>query len=274
MRHFIAGENVGLITIRRSRSSEVWKEIFVTDALCAGATSISALDINYAFPLYLYPAESQDSIVAETARKPNLNPDLVKAIADKLDLAFTAEKHDDSNTFAPIDLLDYIYAVLHSPNYREKYAEFLKIDFPRVPFPENAPKFRKIAQIGAKLRQLHLMQSEKLSKTITQYNQTGDNRVTEITAEFTPEKAGKAEKAEKAENLGKVRINSTQYFGNVPQSAWEFYIGGYQPAQKYLKDRKNRTLTHDEIMHWQKIVVALVETEKLMGEIDGVMGIT
>jgi very-short-patch-repair endonuclease len=153
--------------------------------------------------------------------------------------------------FAPIDILDYIYAVLHSPTYREKYKEFLKIDFPRVPYPQDSATFWQLVKLGGEIRQIHLLESPVVEQYITQYPEDGDNVV------LKP----------KYEN-GKVYINDTQYFDNVPQVAWEFYIGGYQPAQKWLKDRKNRKLEFDDILHYQKIIVALSETERLMKAID------
>jgi very-short-patch-repair endonuclease len=153
--------------------------------------------------------------------------------------------------FAPIDILDYIYAVLHSPAYREKYKEFLKIDFPRVPYPKDAATFWQLVNLGSQIRQIHLLESPTVEKYITQYPIDGDNIVTKPTYQD-----------------GKVYINDTQYFNNVPQTAWEFYIGGYQPAQKWLKDRKDRKLEFDDILHYQKIIVALTETVRLMKEIN------
>ena len=161
--------------------------------------------------------------------------------------------------FTPLDLIDYIYAVLHSPSYREKYKEFLKIDFPRVPYPESAETFWKLVEKGSILRGLHLMESPILDKLITTYPETGNNEMVKVKFEETEE--GK----------GNVRINEKQYFGGVPKTAWEFYIGGYQPAQKWLKDRAGRLLTFDDILHYQRVIVALVETARVMGEIDGVM---
>jgi len=152
--------------------------------------------------------------------------------------------------FAPIDILDYIYAVLHSPTYREKYKEFLKIDFPRVPYPKDKETFWQLVKLGGEIRQIHLLESPTVEKYITQYPIDGDNVVVKP----------------KYEN-GKVYINDTQYFDNVPQVAWDFYIGGYQPAQKWLKDRKDRKLEFDDILHYQKIIVAFTETDRLMKEI-------
>lgn len=154
-------------------------------------------------------------------------------------------------TFAPIDLLDYIYAVLHSPTYREKYKEFLKIDFPRVPYPKDAKSFWKLVEKGKAIRELHLLESPLLEHRITQYPIAGTNQVGKVRYED-----------------GKVYINESQYFSNVPQIAWEFYIGGYQPAQKWLKDRKDRTLNFEDINHYQHIIIALTETARLMKEID------
>jgi predicted helicase len=147
--------------------------------------------------------------------------------------------------------LDYIYAVLHSPTYREKYKEFLKIDFPRVPYPKDTQTFWELVKLGSQLREIHLMESPIVNKLITQYPEDGTNEV------------------EKPEyKNGNVYINSMQYFANVPEIAWNFYIGGYQPAQKWLKDRKGRTLSFEDIIHYQKIIVALTETNRLMQEID------
>ncbi|MEQ1544978.1 type ISP restriction/modification enzyme [Methyloglobulus sp.] len=193
------------------------------------------------------------------------------------------------STFAPIDLLDYIYAVLHSPNYRESYKEFLKTDFPRVPYPD-PHTFWPLVKLGGELRQLHLLESPAVNNPITTYPMDGDNTVTRKINQhdFTvrPELVeghigvvhGSTGSPRTAENLpeidtelcGKVWINDQQYFDSVPKIAWEFYIGGYQPAQKWLKDRHGRTLSFEDILHYQKIIVVLTETHRIMQEIDTV----
>ena len=160
--------------------------------------------------------------------------------------------------FAPIDILDYIYAVLHSPTYREKYKEFLKIDFPKVPYPKDIDTFWQLVKLGGQIREIHLLESPTVEKYITQYPEDGNNVV--VKPRF--------DSAQRDDNKGKVYINDTQYFDNVPQVAWDFYIGGYQPAQKWLKDRKERTLEFDDILHYQKIIVALTETDRIMNEIN------
>jgi predicted helicase len=224
--------------------------------------SKNIIDINYygfqtySIPLYLYPeTNGQLSTEIDEIRKPNLKPEIVTQIAKGLGLEFVAEKGTSTalsvTEFAPIDILDYIYAVLHSPTYRETYKEFLKIDFPKIPYPKDANTFWQLVKLGAQIREIHLLESDVVENYITQFNVIGENNVEKI----------------KFEN-GKVYINETQYFDNVPQVAWNFYIGGYQPAQKWLKDRKEKTLNFDDIFHYQKIIVALTETDRLMKEID------
>ena len=205
------------------------------------------------FPLYLYPeTNGQLSTELDESRKPNLKPEIVALIAKQLKLQFQSEKERNSvSSFAPIDILDYIYAVLHSPTYRETYKEFLKIDFPKIPYPKDSNTFWQLVKLGAQIREIHLLESNVVENYITQFNVIGDNNVEKI----------------KFEN-GKVFINETQYFDNVPEITWNFYIGGYQPAQKWLKDRKEKTLNFDDIFHYQKIIVALTETDRIMKEID------
>ena len=258
MRHFIAGENVGLIT------SRITKDDF--SALCTKDItthkSATVYDKSYIFPLYTFPETEQQNLDSQQTREPNLAPNIVKTIATGLGLTFTPEKQTaektSDKTFAPIDLLDYIYAVLHSPTYREKYKAFLKIDFPRVPYPTDKNKFRKLVALGGELRTLHLLESPTLDTLNTGYPETGDHIITKPEYKITDPK----------KRFGNVNINKKQYFTNVPETAWNFHIGGYQPAQKWLKDRKHRELTPDDIFHYQKIIVALFETNRLMGEID------
>jgi hypothetical protein len=209
---------------------------------------------------------SNGTLFESETRKPNLNIELINRISEGLALTFTNEKEKSTDkaylatTFAPIDILDYIYAVLHSPTYREKYKEFLKIDFPRVPYPKNTEIFWQLVKLGGEIRQIHLLESPVVEKYITQYPADGSNTV----------KRSNFVKVQNFDKVGNVYINETQYFANVPDVAWNFYIGGYQPAQKWLKDRKDRTLDFDDILHYQKIIVALTETDRLMKEIDKV----
>jgi len=252
MRHFILGENLGLATIRINKEKE-YSGVFITNYLADARLSDRFL--TSILPLYIYPDNNtQKTIEGICVRVPNLNLDIVNQIAQKIGLIFTVEKEITIGTFAPIDVFDYIYAVLHSPTYRFKFREFLKIDFPKIPYPENADIFWKLVRLGSEIRKIHLLESPVVDKYITQYPVGGDNLVTK--PYFQDDK---------------VYINETQYFSNVPQTAWEFYIGGYQPAQKWLKDRKDCKLQFDDIFHYQKIIVALSETDRLMKEIDKIL---
>ena len=206
--------------------------------------------------------KNQQTIAEPTERTPNLNTEIVKQIEEKLGLSFTNEKETTKSTFAPIDILDYIYAVLHSLSYREKYKEFLKIDFPRVPYPKDQDTFWRLVKLGGEIRQIHLLESPTVEQYITQYPIAGDNLVSRKMSKNSPGYVPNNE------THGKVYINDEQYFDNVPLVAWEFYIGGYQPAQKWLKDRNGRKLEWEDIAHYQKIIVALSETDRIMKEID------
>ena len=229
MNHFLKGENIGLVTARSNKSEtcdhfHISKNIMETK--CGERTTQSAI-----FPLYLYPeTTSQQNLLETNARTPNLNPEIVKQIAEGLGIPFVPEKDTfvkvsnfDKGSFAPIDLLDYIYAVLHSPTYREKYKEFLKIDFPRVPYPKSLSKFETLTKLGSELRQIHLLESPIVEKYITQYPEDGDNVVRKPTFVKVQnfDKGDKIQNFDKG-NIGRVHINETQYFDKVPEVAWNF----------------------------------------------------
>ncbi len=245
-------ENYGLVLGRQSKEDFA---ALITDSVCTHKI-VTVYDRSFIFPLYTYP-DSTD-LLAETTRTPNLNMQIVSDIAQGLGLSFTPEKTEAANTFAPIDLLDYIYAVLHSPSYRETYKEFLKIDFPRVPYPRDAAQFWQLVELGGELRKTHLLEACPESRMdiglqggVVKYPISGSNVIGKLKYE-----------------AGKVYINETQYFENVPALAWNFYIGGYQPAQKWLKDRKDRALSFEDIAHYQNIIAALTKTHALMQAID------
>ncbi len=255
--------NIALNTIRVNR--DYLFAIFATNTITDKTLLSSKDDVNV-FPLYLYPTEGEEKL-GET-RKPNLDEKIWRKIDACLDSSTpfpsassgNYAQNDNSHITTPEQVFDYIYGVLHTPSYREKYKEFLKIDFPRIPYPENKEEFERIVSIGNKLRKLHLM--EYIPPQATSFDIEGDNVVTDVKYEKEiPGQAGN-------DNYGKVYVNKTQYFANVPELAWNFYIGGYQPAQKWLKDRKNRTLTYDDISHYRKIIAILIETHKLMQKLD------
>ena len=250
MRHFL-NKNITLIFEKQAVIGN-FSNIFISKKLVECHVLGTMFSKGYVAPLYLYPETSTQQIIEQTTeRTPNLNSVIVNQIAEELGLRFTNEKEADKNSFAPIDILDYIYAVLHSPAYREKYKEFLKIDFPRVSYPKDKEMFWQLVKLGSEIRQIHLLESPTVEKYITQYPIDGSNEVSKPKYEDC-----------------KVYINEAQYFENVPEVAWNFFIGGYQPAQKWLKDRKERKLEFEDILHYQKIIVALTETDRIMKEID------
>ena len=250
MRH-MQQSNIGLC-LMRTPIPPVFTQCLVTNAL---------MDLNfyafqtYLFPLYLYPTEGEMQF--KEGRRPNLNPEFIKDFSEKMELKFVEDgKGDLQETFGPEDIFNYAYAVFHSPTYRTRYAEFLKIDFPRLPLTSNKELFKALAGKGAELVSLHLMESPALNNLITKYPVDGTNTV---------------EKVGYDENNQSVYINKTQYFEGVPPEVWNFHIGGYQVCQKWLKDRKGRKIGIDDSNHYQKIIVTLKETLRLMSEIDALI---
>jgi predicted helicase len=231
MENFI-NENMAILTCKRQTSFD-FQHVFITNMISERCSvSLQTGEVGYTFPLYLY---SEDGV-----KIPNFNQEIYKKIVAGI-----------KSKVEPENVMDYIYAVLHSPSYRKKYKEFLKINFPRVPYPQDEKQFFTLAKLGEELRHLHLLESLKLSQFITTYPEAGDDVVEKIIFKD-----------------GKAYINKTQYFGGVPEEVWNFYIGGYQPAQKWLKDRKGRNLSNADIEHYQKMIVAISETIKIMKEID------
>jgi predicted helicase len=256
MKHIFHHDNLGLIVPKQVPEKEC-PGAFITKHI-AGHKTCSAYNINSIFPLYLYlENKNQRSVIDNDKRKPNLNTKITYEVAQKLNLRFTPEKEDEEGTFAPIDLLDYIYAVLHSSTYRDTYKEFLKIDFPRVPYPK-PETFWQLVSLGGRLRNVHLLETPLTP--ISKFEGTGDSIITHS--------INKRDWTMTSDTHGSIAINNKQAFTNVPKIAWEFYIGGYQPAQKWLKDRKKRQLDLNDILHYHNIIAALHETHALMQEID------
>jgi len=156
-------------------------------------------------------------------------------------------------TFGPEDVFNYIYAILHSPEYRRRYADFLKRDFPRIPFTSDRKLFAKLAEKGAHLVAFHLLESQALAGVGSALIGDGESKVERVRYHATEQR---------------VYINKTQYFADVPSDVWSFMVGGYQVCEKWLKDRKGRPLTYDDQEHYTKVTVALRETIRLMQQID------
>jgi predicted helicase len=239
-----------LIVSKKSRQLSTGY-MFITNTITDLHILDSAADSTYIFPLYIYH-ESDKLLPGEPPRKPNLNDAVINEIAHRIGLQYIEEEDTAKKSFAPADVFDYVYAVLHSPNYRENYKVFLKIDFPRIPYPESAAQFRALSKLGAKLRRLHLLDGVEPLRGTAEYPIPGNDEL---------------EKIQYDEADRKVFINKKQFFDNVPREAWEFYIGGYQTAQKWLKDRKGRVLSYDDTLHYRRIITVLLKTIEVMEEI-------
>ena len=233
-------ENVSLIVCKQQSTFD-FQHVFCS-SLITDMCSISAQtkEASYVFPLYLYPEEGS----IDTSRRPNLDEKIWAQISSLIGKEATPE-----------DIFDYIYGVLHSPAYRAKYKEFLKVDFPRIPYPKNADEFEHFRSFGNQLRELHLM--HKVPESPVSFPNAGTMQVDYLRWEWNKDDG----------YSGNIWINETQCFEGVPTEAWEFYIGGYQPAQKWLKDRKGRTLSFDDIEHYRKIISVLIETKAIMEKI-------
>lgn len=291
MRHMLQSAGVGLVTVRQmSAAGQGWFHVFVSNKIIESCSiSNRTKEINYLFPLNLLP----DGELLNEAT-PNLSSGFLRQISDQTQMAFQPliereaeqqqlnvapkqpkqtdlselvfhERGDMANTFGCRDVFDYIYAVLHSPTYRTRYADFLKSDFPRIPLPAGAEVFSALVPLGRELVALHLLDKThpKLAKPSIRFVGQGDNRL--------------AQKGDIKLDNGKMMINAAQWFEDVPEASVEFAIGGYQPLKKWLHDRAEkggqnpspgRVLSEDDVLHYRRMVVALTETQRVMNEID------
>ena len=196
---------------------------------------------------YVFPRDLYEENMGKVEKRANLDKDIVAKLCASLTAVASAEAVAAEIT--PEDIFDYIYGVLHSPAYRAKFKEFLKVDFPRIPYPKDAAEFARFRDAGRELRTTHLMKDAEpaLAETRACFPVAGDNTVDKVEWDN-----------------GRVYINATQYFDNVPTEAWEQQIGGYRPAEKWLKDRKGRVLTPPDVSHYRRIILALAKTRAIM----------
>ena len=235
-------DNIAILTSRMTKGEDFGHiqaiNLITEKILMSPKTSNNS----FHFPLYLYP--EPDSFDLLNQKRANFSQSFLTIIKSKLGYIPTPET-----------IFYYIYAIFHSPTYRQRYAEFLKIDFPGVPLTSNDQLFKDLGAKGQALVDLHLMKSKQLNKLITKMSGDGDNAVTEVTYNATEQR---------------VYINKNRCFEGIVPDVWVFKIGGYQVLDKWLKDRKKakRTLSFDDVLHYQKVVVALKETMQLMVDID------
>jgi predicted helicase len=246
MRHLLRGRNLALIVGRfgAATGDDEWNIVFVARHM---------VDLNIfrrgggeVFPLYLYSeAEGQGNLLGSGDRV-NLSEEFRHALAHAL---------GNDAPPAPESTLAYIYALLHSNAYRSRYAEFLRRDFPRIPLPPSREVFDQLAAYGQQLIQYHLLEHPDLEVPRCKFYGEGDGRV---------------ERVRYDDAQHQVWINSTQYFEPVPPEVWAFRVGGYAVSEKWLADRKGRTLSLDERLTYQRVITALTETIRLQAAIDTV----
>ncbi len=254
MQHMMQ-DNLALLLTNRHPVGE-YNDVFVGDKIIEGHVLSGALGISYVFPLYLYPERKKSrsgggiTMMLFEPEAPYGTGKKIPSIAPNIfEMLTEAYKKQPS----PEDIFYYIYGVLYSNAYRQKYAEFLKTDFPRVPFTSSYKVFKSLAEKGEALVALHLLKSKKFGKSIARCEGKGDNRVEKVTYD---------------EKKKRVYFNPSQYFAGVTKEIWEYHIGGYQVAAKWLKDRKGRTLSSEEVSNYCKVVTALAETIKLQEGLD------
>jgi predicted helicase len=261
-RHFLEGRQNRSILVSRTGAasgSRVWDVAFA-------AHSLSDLNLfrrggAFMYPLYRYP-ETGDlrldlddpSATNPAGRTANFSAHFLKQISQATNLQYTTERLPARKSFGAEDVFAYIYAILHSPGYRSRYAEFLRGDFPRIPVPRTAELFKALARLGESLLSIHLQETD--CDASVRFPVTGSNLVQKV--RFVSDGA----------DAGSVWVNDTQYFAAVPADVWNFTIGGYQVCHKWLKDRVGRALSYDEMRHYEHIVGALAHTIVLMATID------
>ncbi len=234
MRHLINKENLALLCVRQQSSMDSWSHAGVTRAAVESCVlSNRTKEISYVFPLYLY---AEEGLFGDAGRRVNLNPKFLEA------LGFEA---------TPESVLGYLYAVLYCPTYRQRYAEFLRRDFPRISLPPSQAWFEAMAKLGQKLIALHTLTDPELGTPIAKFPLSGTNKVEKVRYEGE-----------------RVWINPQQHFVPVPSAVWEFRIGGYRVAEKWLTERVGRNLRFDEINTYLRVLTALEQTLQVMAHID------
>lgn len=257
------GDSVlGLITCRQLSGRGIeWCHSFVTRFVIeACAISSRTREINYLHPLWM--VFEGETLSTEESVRPNLDPLFVDALAERVGLVFRAVGREDmTGTFGPEDVFHYIYAVLSSPTYRSRYGDFLRADFPRVPLPGGRSVFGRLTGIGRRLTELSLMETEATD---------GPRWRSAPEVTHANRRVGRVHFSQTG-GRGRVWLNEESYCEEVPAEVWDFSIGGYRPAQKWLKDRKGRTLDDGDLDHYRAIVSAIGETIRRMAEVDEVI---
>ena len=267
MRHMRESDNLALVVPRRIGGG-AWSHAMVSDAVTDDSyVSNRSSERGFVFPLYLEPAENE-LFAGPATRVPNLNPALISEMEAKLGLTFVLDRANNSeHTFGAEDVFDYLYAVLSAPSYRQRFEEYFRSDFPRVPITDDVRQFRKLAAVGSNLVALHLLRDERLAESITNYPLPGNNCVAAGHPRYLAEGAPDPLTGEPID-AGRVYINPPdpataqggQCFRGVSEAVWQFEIGAYQVCEKWLKDRRRKVLRPEDIAEYERIVVAINAT--------------
>lgn len=245
--HFICRKNIGLAMMRQASADQGYTHILALNAIADNRAQYSNRGIMAASPLWLYESASTDLLDQTSGGK---RPNLAGEFIDELSIVV-------GGTPIPEDTFAWIYAVLYTPSYRSRYADFLRRDFPRIPLPTARDLFDRFVAIGHELIALHTM--EQKQTRVSRFDVTGSNEVVKV--RWAPGNDGK----------GRVYINDAQHFDGVPQCVWDTQIGGYRVAEKWLKDRKGRQLSFEDVMHYHEVVAALARTQELQSELDALV---
>ena len=260
MRHLLVGENLALCTHRIIRSAITWQHVLVTNGITDGNCISNKDGPTHVFPLYLYP--NPEELGLSTERSLNFKSDFLTAFSKTLGLPQTAPFNLPEGV-SPEQILAYIYAILYSPTYRERYYDFLKYDFPRIPLPNDLEQFHTLAALGQQLIDSHLL------KNVSRPKVAPTRRGTSVLHRFEGEGDGVVGRVRYVD--GQAWINPTQYFTDVPVAVWEYEIGSYRVCEKWLRDRRGEVLHHEDVRQYRAILVAVAETLGVMEAIDSVV---
>ncbi|MBG9389005.1 type ISP restriction/modification enzyme [Caenimonas aquaedulcis] len=284
--HFLAGPNVGISVPRATEIPGIYQHVFCSTKITQHHT-VSLKEVNYIFPLWLYHPDGDrrdlhetDLVSALPNRSPNLDVRFIRSLRDAMgltDFDWHAEKQGAALNAEKV--FQYLYAVLHSPSYRQRYGQFLKGDFPRIPIPASRTAFDDLSRLGKQLLEWHSL-THPVALAITRNEQP---RGTDLPSFFGNARAldqvgeksrGLADiRATKDGPVGKVRISTTSGFDGVLESVWQHSVGGYQVLHKWLDDRRkaSRSLSDEDIAHWRRIYASLQATQGLMDQVDAVV---
>jgi hypothetical protein len=268
-------DNLSFVTTRQTKEPFA---VVATNLICGQHKIAAVYDRSYFFPLYIYPKTgTENSLLSSSVsdhfdRRTNFAPQFVADFSTRLKISFLSDGRGNlDQNFGSEDVFHYFYAVLHSPTYRYRYAGFLKTDFPRIPLTSSVDLFRELCALGADLVALHLLEDNYKAASWNTSQSNGKSPLKTPVTRFAGNDSAKVGKGYPKYKGGNVYINPARYFEGVPEEVWNFHIGGYQVCEKWLKDRRERTLSDEDINHYQRVVVALNETIRLMAEIDRVI---